>query len=145
MHATKAPAGSIGIGVETELLLTARSIEDHGRDKRDFCRKVAGGYMKTLDSDTRIKHPGMHNAIDEAYLGTQFAEWSLDSDITIVTPDKKSAPCKCLFCAQARDFGITRGLFSAPHLRSLNAKIPSVATTATGAALTARETHCTRR
>ncbi|OBS22823.1 hypothetical protein FPOA_09148 [Fusarium poae] len=34
----------------------------------------------------------MHNAIDQSYRGVKFAEWSLDSDSTIETPDKNKAP-----------------------------------------------------
>lgn len=41
-------------------------------------------------------HPKVHNAIDEAHLANQFAEWSLDSDSTIEMPNRDGAPCKYL-------------------------------------------------
>jgi hypothetical protein len=43
------------------------------------------------------KHPRMHNAINESYLGPRFAEWSLDSDSTIDMPNKGQAPCMHLY------------------------------------------------
>ncbi|KAL4791915.1 putative amidoligase enzyme-domain-containing protein [Aspergillus venezuelensis] len=38
------------------------------------------------------RRAALHNAIHEAYLGPQFAEWSLDSDSTIEMPNPGSAP-----------------------------------------------------
>jgi hypothetical protein len=55
---------------------------------------VASIYNSHLASSAPGPHPSMHNAIDESYLGPRFAEWSLDSDLTINVPDKNQALCK---------------------------------------------------
>lgn len=57
---------------------------------------VAASYNDYLARVAPGHHPKMHNAIDEAYPGPQFAEWSLDSDSTIEMPNRGGAPCKYL-------------------------------------------------
>ncbi|KAH8691937.1 putative amidoligase enzyme-domain-containing protein [Talaromyces proteolyticus] len=85
------PSGSYGIGVEVEFLLSPRQ-ETKSNSIRDFSIKVASSYNTYLDQLAPGRHPRMHNAIDEAYLGPQFAEWSLDSDSTIEMPNKGHEP-----------------------------------------------------
>jgi hypothetical protein len=87
------PPGTIGIGIETEFLLVARDKNLNRGNIRDFSRALASGYNQSINGNTN-KHPGMHNAIDESYLGERFSEWSLDSDSTIETPKKGQAPCE---------------------------------------------------
>lgn len=60
---------------------------------------VAASYNDYLARVAPGHHPKMHNAIDEPYLGPQFAEWSLDSDSTIEMPNHGGAPCKYLLRA----------------------------------------------
>ncbi|EAS31889.3 uncharacterized protein CIMG_07368 [Coccidioides immitis RS] len=87
------PIGSFGIGVETQFLLASRDPkENKATTIREFSRMVASMYNSYLASSAPKQHPGMHNAIDELYLGPRFAEWSLDSDSTIDIPDKNQAP-----------------------------------------------------
>ncbi|PYI09012.1 hypothetical protein BO78DRAFT_459563 [Aspergillus sclerotiicarbonarius CBS 121057] len=86
------PTGSFGIGVEVEFLLEARGRSSACPSIRDFSQTLASTYNAYLTETESSKHPQMHNAIDEAYLGPQFAEWSLDSDSTIETPNKGHAP-----------------------------------------------------
>ncbi|KAF5537693.1 hypothetical protein FPHYL_12694 [Fusarium phyllophilum] len=89
----KYPPGSFGIGVETEFLLEPRRKDLDGRTNREFSIKAASSYNAFLKTQGREKtHPSMHNAIDQPYHGPQFAEWSLDSDSTIETPNKNRAP-----------------------------------------------------
>ncbi|PWY94336.1 hypothetical protein BO94DRAFT_563775 [Aspergillus sclerotioniger CBS 115572] len=90
--APKYPPGSFGIGVEVEFLLEPRGRSSASPSIRDFSQKVASTYNAYLAETGSTRHPQMHNAIDEAYLGPQFAEWSLDSDSTIETPNKGQAP-----------------------------------------------------
>ncbi|KKK21627.1 hypothetical protein P175DRAFT_0532266 [Aspergillus ochraceoroseus IBT 24754] len=59
---------------------------------REFSTMVAVSYNDYLARAAPGHHPKMHNAIDEAYLGPQFAEWSLDSDSTIEMPNRGGAP-----------------------------------------------------
>lgn len=91
--APRYPPQSFGIGVEIEFLLDPRDRAEEGRDIRSFSKSVASSYNDFLARFDANGHPNMHNAIDEAYLGTQFAEWSLDSDSTIDMPQKGRAPC----------------------------------------------------
>lgn len=86
------PTGSFGIGVEVEFLLKSRSGKS-AETIREFSRMVAASYNDYLMRVAPGNHPKMHNAIDEAYLGPQFAEWSLDSDSTIEIPNRGGALC----------------------------------------------------
>lgn len=52
---------------------------NNARTIREFSRIVAASYNDYLARVAPGLHPKMHNAIDEPYLGPQFAEWSLDS------------------------------------------------------------------
>lgn len=89
------PIGSFGIGVEVEFLLQPRENIKTAHDIRQFSKAVASSYNDFMDRSEPGRHPRMHNAIDESYLGPRFAEWSLDSDSTIEMPKKGHAPCKC--------------------------------------------------
>lgn len=60
---------------------------------REFSKMVAE-YYEYLARVAPGHHPKTHNAIDEAYIAPQFAEWSLDSDSTIKMPNRDGAPCK---------------------------------------------------
>lgn len=72
---------SIGIGIETGFLLRPLDPKIDTATIREFSRQVASGYLQYI-SHSPMEHPRMHNAIDEPYLGTRFAEWSLDTDST---------------------------------------------------------------
>ncbi|KAB8269043.1 hypothetical protein BDV30DRAFT_230136 [Aspergillus minisclerotigenes] len=85
------PTGSFGNGIEVEFLLSSRSTNS-AKTIREFSRMVAASYNDYLARVASGQHPKMHNAIDEAYLGPQFAEWSLDSDSTIEMPNRGGAP-----------------------------------------------------
>lgn len=71
---------------------------------REFSRMVAASYNDYLARVAPGHHPKMHNAIDEAYLGLQFAEWSLDSDSTIEVPNRGGTPCKFLLSSSFSSF-----------------------------------------
>jgi hypothetical protein len=86
--------GTIGIGIETEFLLVARDRSLARENIRDFSRALAAGYKQSISGNPN-KHPGMHNAINESYLGERFSEWSLDFDTTIETPKPGQELCKC--------------------------------------------------
>ncbi|EGX88971.1 hypothetical protein CCM_09018 [Cordyceps militaris CM01] len=85
-------ADSFAVGVETEFLLFPRSRNLHGSGLRDVAVKAASEYNLYLSRTGDGEHPKMHNGIDQAYHGLQFAEWTLDSDSTIEMPTKDSAP-----------------------------------------------------
>ncbi|KAJ5708166.1 hypothetical protein N7488_007967 [Penicillium malachiteum] len=85
------PTGSFGIGIEVEFLLSSRSTNS-AKTIRKFSRMVATSYNNYLARVAPGHHPKMHNAIDEAYLGPQFAEWSFDCDSTIEMPNRGEAP-----------------------------------------------------
>ncbi|RGP58024.1 hypothetical protein FSPOR_11936 [Fusarium sporotrichioides] len=87
------PKGSFGIGVETEFLLEPRRRELDGHTLREVSIKAAEAYNAFLSTQgQQMTHPAMHNAINQSYHGAKFAEWSLDSDSTIDTPNKDQAP-----------------------------------------------------
>ncbi|KAF7591582.1 hypothetical protein BBP40_001330 [Aspergillus hancockii] len=88
----KYPPGSYGIGVEVEFLLNPRDKSKGDDNIRGFSKLVADSYNNFLTRFDPGRHPRMHNAIDESYIGPRFAEWSLDSDSTIETPSKGHAP-----------------------------------------------------
>jgi hypothetical protein len=81
--------------VEVEFLLSSRST-NRAETIREVSRTVAASYNNDLTRVAPGQHPKMHNAIDEAHLGPQFAEWSLDSDSTIEMPNRGGAPCEYL-------------------------------------------------
>lgn len=89
----KYPPDSFTVGVETEFLLYPRSAKLNGSILRDVSIKAASAYNLTLSERSDVEHPKMHNAIDQAYRGLQYAEWTLDSDSTIEMPNKDSPPC----------------------------------------------------
>ncbi|KAL7924402.1 putative amidoligase enzyme domain-containing protein [Trichoderma austrokoningii] len=82
------PRGSFGLGVEVEFLLSSRK-PDGSKKIRDFSQSVANFYNKFLEKNEPGRHPEMHNAIDEAFHGPKFSEWTLDSDSTIRVPSGK--------------------------------------------------------
>ncbi|KAM0349605.1 hypothetical protein ACHAP4_010384 [Fusarium culmorum] len=86
-----------GIGVETEFLLEPRKRELDGRTLREVSIKAAASYNLFLSTQGQeSSHPAMHNAMDQSYRGAKFAEWSLDLDSTIETPNKDKAPCELI-------------------------------------------------
>lgn len=104
------PPRSIGIGIETEFLLRPRDPKLDAATIRDFSRHVASGYLQHI-SQNPTGHPKMHNAIDESYLGTRFAEWSLDSDSTIKMPNKGQAPCQISPTFRCSDLTLVQGVW----------------------------------
>lgn len=80
--------------METEFLLRPRYSQGQGKTLREFSKRVADGYMAATQPAKVITYPRMHNAIDEAYHGEKYAEWSLDSDITITVPKQAQQWCK---------------------------------------------------
>lgn len=103
--------GTFAIGIETEVLISPRTISQ-ARKSEDFSREVVRGYLKQLQQ-TRDLHPGMHNAINESSRGARFSEWSLDEDSTIELPARSSGVrCKILvsICPREADFPAQEGL-----------------------------------
>lgn len=89
------PAGSIGIGIETEFLLDARLSSLSGSSHGEFGQKVAQAYNQQADPS----HPRMHCTIDGNYNGEPFREWSLQADTTVLL--KSADACKPgIFCFQ---------------------------------------------
>lgn len=79
--------------METEFLLSPRFEELNGSNLREVSIKAASEYNLTLLEKNDGEHPKMHNGIDQAYHGLQYAEWTLDSDSTIEMPTKGRPPC----------------------------------------------------
>lgn len=83
-----------GIGVEFEFLLTPRGAGLIGNDLCDFMAEVASLYKKYLAKNTPGSHPDMHSDIDTEYKGPRYAEWTINTDVTIDTPNEDTAPYK---------------------------------------------------
>lgn len=86
---------------------------------------VAASYNDYLARIAPGHHPKMHNAIDEAYLGPQFAEWSLDSDSTIEVPNRGGAPCKYLLSSSFSSFWVVWSAYNI-SLRGLGEYLPNI-------------------
>jgi hypothetical protein len=100
------PTGSFGNGVEVAFLLTSWNINS-AKAIRELSRVISVSYNDYL-ARVAPGHPPRCTMQSIACFRPQFAEWSLDSESTIETSNRESAPCEYMLSISCSSLWVIR-------------------------------------